>query len=69
MSRIEYHKEEKGDCVKIYLDTLLWQIKPRQQRALCRRGLNNFYSMKNEAEVECEGKFLNLRPEFGRQNV
>lgn len=46
MSRIENHKEKNRDCVKIYLDMLLWQIKARKQRALWRRGLNSFHSMK-----------------------
>ena len=49
------HKKRR-DCVKIYLDTLLWQIKARQKRVLCNRGLNSFHSMKKWDGVECEGK-------------
>lgn len=59
MSRTEIMK--KKDCVETYLDTLLWQIKARQQEVLCRRGLSHFYSMKNGAEVECEERVLNIR--------
>lgn len=54
---------KKKDCVKTYLDMLLWQIKVKQQEVLCRRGLSHFYSMKNGAEVECEERVLNIRPQ------
>lgn len=53
---IKSHTKKRRDCVKIYLDTLLWQIKARQKRVLCNRGLNNFHSMKKWDGVECEGK-------------
>ena len=43
---IKSHTKKKRNCVKIYLDTLPWQIKARQQRVLCRRGLNSFHSVK-----------------------
>lgn len=53
---IKSHTKKKRDCVKIYLDTLLWQIKARQQRVLCRRGLNSFQAWKNETEWNVRGR-------------